>query len=376
MSEFGLPAANQEDDPTALGRYLLPAANRQVTTKRRTTGTPAEIPNKVNALADADWLMGAVLASGPLAGALCSYVDQQHVAWYQDHFGAIGLARATEISGDSRYVNAAWNHCDSYAAHRNADGHVHDWDLISGTWTERPNSVSSAPYDSVDSYPALFLIACRAAWRASAASARLTALSAGITAAVTEIRNAQQSDGLTQAAPPFYLAKLLEDNCETYQGLRAAADLATVLGNSTLASQASSSASSMLAGIETMWSAANNYYYWAKATDGVLQPTNWAVFQPDAMEQGWAATWGVTTVARGQNLLNQIDTHFPLWEVTQTYDATSMGWGYRRNGLDTRADAIAATIRGRAIASSRAWPFNSMSCGELIVLETHGDPLL
>lgn len=353
----------------AIGSYLLLTSRAYV------------VPNQEKAIEDANWMMGASIPDGPMAGAFATYWDKQHIQPYQANLGALGLARATQISGNTAYVNAVWKHLNWYSAHMDTNGYVRDYDLINNVWTAASNSVQpNKPYDSTDSYAATFLLATRAAYRVDSDMSKLESLRPAISKAVGAIRSTQQADGLTFATPDFYRVKLLEDNVETYHGLKAAVTLANILNDTTLANNAQSYATSMATGIESLWSPTNNYYYWAKHEDGALQTTDWSVLSPDAMEQAWTAAFNISTGSRATSLLSQLDAKQPNWDKPglngNNYDVTLMGWAYWFNGQPERAQQIANNLRSAAVANNRLWPFNFMTAGELIILETEGENLV
>lgn len=332
-------------------------------------------PNVDNAVADANWMMGAVITSGPMAGAIASYPDQQHIRPYQASYAAIGLDRATQVSGDATYSNAAWNYLSWYAANMDANGYAHDWDLTNGVWTE-------GGYDSTDAYAGMFLAAVRATYEVQPDSAKLSALHTAVSQAVAAIHSTQQSDGLTWAVPSGYPVKLLEDNVEMYDGLNAAVTVANELGDSALVSTAQSYAAPVPASLESLWNVGQGWYYWALDNNGVLTPTNWANLSPDTMEQGWAVAFGITESYSGRSslILSEITQHQPSWDqpgaTGNNYDVTPMGWGWYENGDATSALNAAASLRSAAVAANRAWPFTVHDCGSLIILETNGESLV
>ena len=253
------------------------------------------VPNVSNATADANWILGAVISGGPMSGAIGEYPDPggaTHIEPYFANYACFGLARATQITGNTGYVNAAWNHLTWYATHMDSSGYVHDWSLSNGTWTQ-------GSYDSTDSYAATFLIALLAAYRASNNLSQLKTYSSAIQTAVNAIHSTQQPSGLTDATPG-YTGELLEDNVETCQGLLAAGELANILGLSSLASQAYGYASPMQSAIETMWNGSGGYYYWAEFNNGSFQPTDPSTtLSPDLMAQGWTVAFLHPASAQG-----------------------------------------------------------------------------
>jgi hypothetical protein len=335
----------------------------------------AQVSNMANASVDAGWIMTAVIDDGSMNGAIGMYPDSNgltHIRPYQANLACLGLARASAVTGDPRYVNAAWNYLNWYAGHMDTLGYVHDWDLVHGVWTQ-------GGYDSTDSYAATFLLAVRAAYRVSGDAVKLKNISWGIQVAVNAIYTTQQSDGMTWATPAYHV-KYLEDQVEAYRGLNAGYSLATLLGLPDVANKAQSYANSMESGIATLWNSSNNNYNWAKHEDGVEQITNWSTLSPDTMEEGWPVSFKVVTGSRAADLLKDINAFQPDWDKPAknhyNYDVIPVGWGYYFNGQKTIAHAAAANIRKGAIAANRAWPFTPGDCGSLILLETDGEDLV
>jgi hypothetical protein len=322
--------------------------------------------------ADGDWIGTAQLADG----AIAHYVDQQAVWPYLSNFAAMGLARATKTTGDTRYAADAWNWLSWYQAHQDANGYATDYTIVGGV------PVSTGDMDSTDAYAGTFLLAARDTWKATGDTARLATIHAGITAAVYAIESTQDADGLTWAKPSWHV-KYAMDEAETYAGLRAAIDLAKVLGDSALASRASTDASRLKNGFAKLWDSATGAYDWALHADGARQTTNWKVLYPDALQQLWPVAFGLVTGSRASALVTRFAQEQPLWDqpaATALFDSGPQpvgywpvaGWAFDRVGKSARAAQAAASIRSAALAVARAWPFTTASAGQLIVLETGG----
>jgi hypothetical protein len=334
---------------------------------------PFAVPNLSAAIDDANWIMGAVVASGPMRGAIANYPDAQptHIRPYQAGYAALGLARATQLTGDYAFVRAAWNWLDWYQAHMDNLNYVHDWDLVNGTW-------QVGGYDSTDAYAGMFLCDALAAYTVDPNIFRLDKIHTGVARAFQAIRSTQRSDGLTWALPSGYPVKLLENNAEALAGVKAAIRLATLLGDTALASAARGSLLTMTGGLASLWNGTDSYY-WAFHDDGSKQPTDWSVLAPDTMAQGWAVSFGVTAGSRAVTLLRHIDTAQPNWDrpgLTGNYDTVPIGWGYAVNGARSRALTAASNYRSAVMAHDRAWPFTPSAAGSLIVLETNGEDTL
>jgi hypothetical protein len=338
-------------------------------------GGRAQVSNSANAIADANWIMGAVISNGPMTGAIGMYPDPNgltHIRPYQANLACLGLARAGVISGDPQYLNAVWNHLNWYASHMDANGYVHDWDEVNGAWTQ-------AGYDSTDSYAATFLLAVRAAYRASGDATKVKNLGPGIQVAINAIHATQQSDGMTWSTPAYHV-KYLEDQVEAYQGLISGESLAAMLGLTSIAQSAQSYADSMSSGLATLWNPSNNTYYGAKDESGNLTPPDWSILSPDTTEEAWAVSFSVAKGSKAVGLLNGISSYQSDWDQPEDnnydYDVIPIGWGFYFNGQIDEAHTAAANLRNAAIFANRAWPFTPGDCGSLIILETDGEYLI
>jgi hypothetical protein len=321
--------------------------------------------------ADASWIRQGQLADGAIAW----YVDRQRISPYLGNYAAIGLAEAHKVTGSAADLTAATAWLHWYAAHEDASGFVTDYD-ISAAGVE----TSTGDMDSTDAYAGTFLLATRAVFRAGASKATVKSLSAGIIGAVSAIEATQDVDGLTWAKPAWHV-KYLMDSAETYAGLRAAADLALVLGDGALNARATRDADALSSGVAGLWDPAVSAYDWARHSDGAQTVTNWANLYSDSMEQAWAATFGLADPARAGALLSRVTTTHPQWAQPQATDLTSgapasvgfwpvVGWGLLRSGQSGQAATAAANIRSGALSSGRAWPFTTGSAGQLILLES------
>src|SRR5919106_4116315 len=131
--------------------------------------------------ADANWILSARLSDG----AIANYVDRQAVWPYLANFAAMGLARATVVTKDKKYVEAAWKWLSWYQAHMDAQGFVTDYVVKDG------RAVSTGFMDSTDAYAGTFLLAVRDIYRANANRTRLKTLKKGIVLAVKAIEATQ-----------------------------------------------------------------------------------------------------------------------------------------------------------------------------------------
>jgi len=346
------------------------------TTAKATTTTTAVPPpvfdatTVANVRSDADWLLGAQLPDG----AIAHYADRVKIWPYLGNEAALGLARATEVTGDTRYVSAVWRWLQWYQAHQDSHGFVTDYNVVSGVET------STGDMDSTDAYAGTFLLAARKAWKASGDTATLATLRTGIAAAVSAVEATQDTDGMTWAKPAWRV-KYLMDQGETYAGLRAAVELATALNDSVLSQRAGSDANRMAAGVASLWDNPTAAYDWAKHDTGALQTTNWSVLYSDALQQPWAVTYGLSTGTAAQSLVTRFTTAQPNWATpTATAVFTSgpstvgywpaAGLALVQTGQTTQAAAAAASIRTAAVAAGKAWPFDTGVAGLLVLLES------
>jgi len=319
---------------------------------------------------DATW----ILSSQRVDGAIPNHSDGAAVWPYLSNFAAMGLARATEVTGDPRYAEGSWRWLLWYQAHQDASGFVTDYVVSGGVLT------STGDMDSTDAYAGTFLLAAWRTWKATGDTARLGQLRPGLAAAVSAIEATQDTDGLT-GAKPSWMVKYLMDQAEAFAGLRAAVDMAGGLGDGTLAGRARTDANRMQTGVDALWNPATNAYDWAVHPSGVRQSTDWSVFYPDALQQAWAVAFGLTTGSRARSLMTQLDNTHPQWDqptATETFASGPGPVGYwpvagmamSRVGQSARASLAADRIRSAAIGAGRAWPFTTGNAGQLIQLES------
>jgi hypothetical protein len=321
--------------------------------------------------ADADWVLSSQLPDG----AIANYVDRQAIWPYLANFAAMGLARATGVTGDRKYLNAAWRWLAWYQAHQDAQGFVTDYAMVNG------KAVSTGSMDSTDSYAGTFLLAVRDAYRQRGELSVVRTLGPGIGRAVMAIEATQQPDGLTWAKPAWRV-KYLMDQAEAYAGLLAAAELSRALGNSTFASRATADAVRMRQGVANLWNATTAAYDWAVHEDGTRVMTHWSVLYSDSLQQAWAVAFGMVDAPRAGALAGYFNVVQPNWAkplATAMFDAGVQNVGYwpvaglALTQVGNVAGPLAATtIRSAALSSGRAWPFTTASAGQLILLGTSG----
>lgn len=324
--------------------------------------------------ADATWILGAQLPSGVIANYPVVPGVQINVSPYLANLAVLGLARATEVTGDPSYAAAAWRQLAWYQAHENSQGFVTDYRIVDGA------EVSAGDMDSTDSYAGTFLLGARRTWKATGDLKTLKTLGKGITGAVGAIEATQQSDGLTWAKPAWTV-KYLMDQAETLAGLRAAADMARAYGDTALSRRAAADAARMATGIAGLWDAPTGAYDWARHATGAQQPTDWSILYSDSLQQAWAVAFGAVTGTQAKNLVARFATAQPKWAqplATAKFSSGSAvvdywpmaGLAFRAVGRTADATAALTSIRSAAVTTAFAWPYNTGVAGELVLLES------
>jgi hypothetical protein len=335
----------------------------------------AEERAQVTSLSDeASWIREAQLPDGaiepvPGFGRILPYVAS---------YAAIGLARAASELHDHADADAAWRWLSWYQAHQDAAGFVTDYETTGGAET------STQTYDSTDAYAGMFLTAAASAWQADPDQARLKGLARGITRAVAAIEATQTADGLTWATPG-YRTKLLMDNAEVYGGLRSAVTLAAALGESALATRATTDARRVAAGVASLWNSHSGGFNWARGANRTSSATSWTVLYPDAMENVWAIAYGLATPAQAASILSHLERMQPRWTepdqsapIDTNGDVSQQsvgywpvaGWALILTGQKSQAMNAATAISSGAAAQQRTWPFTTADAGELIALQS------
>jgi hypothetical protein len=322
---------------------------------------------------EADWILTAQLPDG----AIAHYPDKVAVWPYLANYAAQGLVRATQVTGDPRYLAAAWRWLSWYQAHQSSEGFVTDYKVqADGTL------VSTGDMDSTDAYAGTFLSAAWSAFDTSRDRKALRSLRAGVDSAVRAIEATLDSDGLTWAKPAWRV-KYLMDESEVYTGLRAAQRLRSALGDSAGAMVASQRADGVKSAVASLWNTPLEAYDWAVHESGAHDATTWSTFYPDALQQMWAVAAGLTDADRSSQLVTVFTQLHPYWdEPTSTWSLYGQarnvdywpvaGWALVRAGRTTEAADGAASIRSAAVATGRAWPYTPAHAGQLILLLTGG----
>jgi hypothetical protein len=240
--------------------------------------------------------------------------------------------------------------------------------------------------DCQDATAGMFLVAADNAWSATHDATQLQAAMNGITGAVQAIAAVQDSDGLTWALPGYHV-KYLMDEAETYGGLVGAAALAAAAGDAPLLRQASSMATEMANGVNSLWDPATGAYDWARHGDGVQQQIDWDVAYPDALEEAWAVAYNLVPAARATTLMETVVQHVPAWGqpgTTATFRTNGslgtqqlgywpvVGWALADVGESGQANSGTDAISEFAARSTDAWPFTPAIAGELVVAASGG----
>ncbi|GAC1412270.1 MAG: hypothetical protein NVSMB57_07650 [Actinomycetota bacterium] len=320
---------------------------------------------------DADWLIQASASDG----AIGTWIDREWVVPYRSNFAAMGLARATSLTGDARYAKASWRWLSWYQDHMDTNGFITDYQRSGSGWR------STGTMDSTDAYASTFLMALRETLDATGDIAQLGLLRAGYYKAINALAATQDSDGLHFAKPgwPF---KYVMDDSENYSGLRAASYLASVLGDKATQRKADADASKIKASFSKLFNATQHGYDWALNADGTRATLNWGELYPSAVAQAWAVAFGVVEGDDARALFSRFDQSQPWDQPAATIRSASgpVPVGYwpvgaiaaLRAGEPARAERALRSIRDAAAAKSNFWPFTTAESGELIMLETDG----
>jgi hypothetical protein len=367
--------------PTAVGVLFLVSVSVPALSATPVLAAPARAASTSSQVALvtslANWILAAQLPVGAIA------VDpprpRPNVVWpYLANFAAMGLARATAVSGDGHYLDRAWAYLRWYShAEQATTGYVTNYDIVDGS-----RLVSTGSYDSTDAYAGTFLAAVWDAYSVRDDLDELRSTSAGVEGAISAIASTQQPDGLTWAEPRWHVAYLM-DNVQVLGGLEAAAAIERVLGHRALEVEATRRESAVRAGIAGLWDPATDAYDWAFQQDGSRNSANWRVLYPDALEQVTAVEWGAAVGKnRAADLMARFSTAQPDWSDPRALAAFRSGSGVTDevvgywpsgaialNAVGRRVTA--ATGLGRILsaaeAASQRWPFTTGDAGEAIL---------
>lgn len=317
--------------------------------------------------ADADWILTSITPEG----AIAQYPDSplSRINPYISHFAAIGLVKAYRLTRDASYITAVWNWLDWYSSKMDTSGYVTDYNLSfsAGTYTY----TSTGDEDSTDSYAALFLVAIREAWRATHNATKLATYATAISKAVSAIQSTQDTDGLTWAKPTYHM-KYLMDAAEVSQGLQAAIEITTVLGDHATLATANSMLSAHSGGFANFWNSSNSNWDVSISDVGVHTPASWGTFYPDSVAQAWPIAFDalfdfISGQPSATSQMATLESNWPNWD-----DASAVNyWGmvavaYEKIGNYTRALTGRDKMRAYSISAGRAWDYTPGKAGQLI----------
>lgn len=355
----------RSSDPTSSSSAPMATAASVLTAGR---------PGYDQIVAEAQFIESAQLPNG----AIETYPNSNLVSPYIGNYAAMGLARATQLTGDPSYLAAAWHWIAWYQGAEGPGGVVDNANVVDGTTT------STGSVDSTDGTSGTFLMAVLAAVQASGNTTELQAHAAAISAAVGVIASTTNAQGLTWALASYQAAYLMDES-EVYGGLRAAIVLANLLGNDALTSEATTMAQRMGQAVATLWNPSLGAYNWAAFPDGFTQPSNWAVLYPDDLEQMWAVAFGLASSSTATSLTSEFLARQSQWDqpsaqalqnlngndVDQTVEFWPVVvWALVATGQSQAATAGEASIQADAAAHDDDWPYTPGTAGELIVGES------
>jgi len=324
---------------------------------------------------DVDWMMRAVFTTADpadTAGAIGWYIDRQAIRPYEASFASIGFLAAARTYQVQTFADTAWAWLAWYRDHIEPDGTMYDYDVSGGTLTKLTTR------DSTDSYAGLYLLVLRAAMLVDPRT--LSGFATSIGKALDAIDLTLQPDGLTWASPEFH-AKYLMDQVETAAGAFAAAELAATLGDSDLADRATLIGQRMVLAVEgVMWNPSTSggaAYDWALSDVDAHTVTVWGQIL-DALQQAWAVIFGAPDTTRSADLMDVFLTEHPDWAdqtATGRYDPL-VAVALQRAGYSSEAAAGLDKVRQVSQADDRAWDWNVMKAGWLVLAEHQAADLL
>lgn len=322
--------------------------------------------------AEADWLMQAVSPDGGIG----TWIDRAWLVPYRSNFAAIGLSRATAVTGDQRYANAAWRWLDWYAAHMDSRGFVTDYQWRSGAWH------STGDMDSTDAYATTFLMAAHEALRATGDLSRLSKLRPALHRALDALAATATGDGLHFAKPTWPI-KYVMDEAENYAGLNAAAAMGAILQDAALESRARSDAARLKAAFRKFWNPSQRGYDWALDGYDRHTPLQWSEMYASAVAQVWAIAFGLVEGDAARDLFQRFEAAQPNWDRPAAL--TRYPWGEarvdywpvaalaaKRAGFVDRAAQGASSIHAAALSVNRYWPYTTAESGEMLMFMTDG----
>ncbi len=268
---------------------------------------------------------------------------ESHIVPYFANLAALGVIAAYRETREPRYLQVARRWVDWYAAHQDRDGTIQDHQGAPGAW--RP----AGKYDSSDSYAGTYLELLLAIHKAAPDTTWLRRLYPSTLGALAAIRLTLQSNGLTTATPQYPVMYTM-DATETLRGLRAAVEIAHLLGDGTQARDCGRLADRMEAAIgQELWDPKAQCYRIGIQTDGGKMEglIHW---YPDVTANLMAVGW-LPPSERNRSLYARLKARFamdlPTRIRTEEDSERLLWWGMAARG----AGDAAMTKRIRAVLS-------------------------
>lgn len=263
-----------------------------------------------------------------------------NISPYFANLAAIGLVKASQETGNRRYLSAAEHWFDWYAARMNPNGTVFDYTGTPAAWR------STGDFDSTDSYAATALELLDAIEHQDKVWA--CARYARASRAIAAIRLTLQANGLTLAKPGWPIAYTM-DNIEAMRGLRAAARMAAVTGHPADAAAWGQMASRMEASIATnLWDTGQAAYLVGIQSNGARFAAQ-NTWYPGLMADLMAVGLGQDS-SRNRNLYQRLIAEdaatIPARAATENDVEHLVWWGYaaRSAGDQPRFEKIQAEL--------------------------------
>lgn len=346
----------------------------------------------LTALDDVNFILSCI---NPVTGAITQFPDKSRIDPYKSGYAVMGLADACLLLNNVSYAAPGWAHLQWHQSKMDVNGYITFYNVdVFGVET------STGDFDAVDAWAGMFLVAAYQMWCATKDIVSLNALHTGITKAVHAINTIICPDGLPSTSPATmtYHAALMLDVAETYGGLHAAYELATILGDNTLKASANSMLTGMIVGIESLYHAGVGTYAWGRnefdgtpAGDAISDLTTY--WLPDVFAQYWPMAFNVPIPeARRVNLLSVINTAHPIhfyntggspppvlaaypWYATQGTNEQFVVPAWCLNSFGERHNAL-LTIRQNVASTGRIWPYNVSLAGQCLHLELLSTPFI
>lgn len=319
-------------------------------------------------VSEAELLLPAVDPAG--RGWIAQANDRGSIRPYMGNYFAIGLVSAYRKTGNTKYLRTAQNWAGWYRDHTDSASpyYMHDFGIDgSGNLTD----LGLGAADSTDAYPGLYLWLLWLIWKTTNDTAWLQTHATGINKAYQAIVSTQEPDGLTWAKPT-YLMKYLEDNIEAAVGLACVHDLATAVGNNSLATNGATASAAMQRGMAYMWNAETHTWEWAIDSNGVRTRTDWA--DENSQRQSiWSVAFGVAPASEQAQLANNYASHLNV--ANGQFEIMRL-WAYKRINDTTKFSAALASTNSMLTSWNRAWPWGTLVGGQYLVATCEGLPLM